>query len=118
MYKNLVMKPLVTAALSFTIALAPAWAQLPDQNSGGEKTLTGTVSDSFCKGRHNRKAQTQFSCTLKCTHEEGADYVLVTDEAVYVLEGQRPELDRFAGGHATVTGQVSNNRVTVDSVTR
>ena len=78
--------------------------------------LTGIVSDGVCKGRHNRKAVTQFGCTLKCVGD-GADYVLVVGERVYILEGHKADLDKFAGGRATVAGRVNDDTVVVDSVT-
>ena len=85
--------------------------------SGSEKTLTGIVTDSYCKGRQLQKGQTQFSCTLKCVHQEGRDYVLVVGNEVYVLNGPRAELDKFAGGRATITGNVSDGTLTVEQVT-
>jgi len=79
--------------------------------------LTGIVSDSYCKGRQLQKGQTQFSCTLKCVHEEGRNYVLVVGNDVYVLNGARVELDKFAGGRATITGNVSDGTLVVEQVT-
>ena len=102
-------------------ALAPALAQpfktsLPAQNAGAERTLTGTVGDSKCKGQIDRKAVTKMSCAIQCTHSEGREYVLVMSDAVYVLIGHRSDLDKFAGGRATITGRVDGNTVQVDSV--
>jgi hypothetical protein len=78
--------------------------------------LTGIVSDGVCKGRHNRKAVTQFGCTLKC-FGDGADYVLVVGDRIYILEGHKADLDKFAGGAATIAGRVGGNKVVGDSVT-
>lgn len=83
---------------------------------GSTEELTGIVSDATCQGRHNRKAVTNYGCTRKCV-ENGADYALVVGQTVYVLEGHRAELEKFAGGRATVSGRVTENRVLVDSVT-
>jgi len=109
MYNHSISSLLSTALLSLTAALAPVWAQAPSnlppaENSGLEKTLTGTISDAACKGWHNRKGQTNYSCSLKCV-EDGADYVLVVGKKVYILQGHRTELEKFAGGRATVTGR-------------
>jgi hypothetical protein len=90
---------------------------VPNRDAGVEEQLTGLVSDAICKGMHFRKALTPFSCTLKCVHD-GADYSLVVGDKVYVLEGHRAELDKFAGGRATIRGQVNGNRIAVDSVTK
>ncbi len=114
-----IAKPSVAAVLALTAALGPAWASgisLSAQNDGTERTLTGTVGDSKCKGQIDRKAVTKMSCTIQCTHSEGRDYVLVMDDAVYVLDGHRSDLDKFAGGRATITGHVDGNTVVVDSV--
>jgi hypothetical protein len=40
----------------------------------------------------------------------------VVGERVYILEGHKADLDKFAGGRATVAGRV-NDTVVVDSVT-
>lgn len=119
MRNNKIAGALTTAVLSVAATLAPARAQFSDSpalNPGSKKTLTGMVSDSYCKAQQLRKAQTWFSCTLKCVHEEGRDYVLVVGNEIYVLNGPRAELDKFAGGRATITGQLNDRSLTVDSV--
>ena len=119
--KNKLASSLGTWIVSLAAMLAPVFAQIPASpvpaGSGTEKTLTGIVSDSYCKGRQLFKGQTQFSCTLKCVHEEGRDYVLIVGNDVYALNGLRAELDKFAGGRATITGQLSDGSLTVESVT-
>ena len=120
-YKS-IAKPSIAAVLALTTALGVAWARpstasLPAQTSGAEQTLTGTVGDSKCKGQTlDRKNVTLLSCTYLCTHSEHRDYVLVTRDALYVLNGHRNELDKFGGGRATITGRVDGNTVLVDSV--
>ena len=122
MHTKSIAKPSIAAVLALTAALAPAWAQTSKlsilaQTSGTEQTLTGTVGDSKCKGQTiDRKAVTLLSCTHLCTHSEGRDYVLVTRDAVYVLNGHRSNLDKFGGGRATITGRVDGNTLLVDSV--
>lgn len=122
MHKDKVSRSLATVVLSLAATLAPAWAQVsgspvPAESLGSERTLTGIVSDSYCKGRQLQKAQTRFSCTLKCVHQEGRAYVLVVGNDVYVLNGSRVELDKFAGGNATITGNLSDGNLTIESVT-
>jgi hypothetical protein len=122
MNKKSVAKPSIAAVLGLTAALGSAWARpsttsLPAQTSGAEQTLTGTVGDSKCKGQTiDRKNLTLLSCTYLCTHLEHRDYVLVTRDAVYVLNGHGSNLDKFGGGRATITGHVDGNTVLVDSV--
>jgi hypothetical protein len=93
---------------------APMPTPSPDVTAAHE--LTGIVSDGVCKGHHNRKAVTPYGCSLKCVGD-GADYVLVVGDTVYILEGHKADLDKFAGGRATVPGRVDDNKVIVDSVT-
>jgi len=116
-----IAKTSIAAVLALT-ALAPAWARssklsLSAQTSEAEQTLTGTVGDAKCKGQTlDRKNLTLLSCTHLCTNSEHRDFVLVTRDAVYVLNGHRNELDKFGGGRATITGRVDGNTVLVDSV--
>jgi hypothetical protein len=102
---------LVSLAIGKTTPPTP----VPNRDAAGVEELTGLVSDATCKGMHFRKAATPFSCTLKCVHD-GADYALIVGDTVYILEGHIPELDKFAGGCATIRGQVNGNRIVVDSV--
>jgi hypothetical protein len=117
-----IAKSSIAAVLALTAALGPAWAQssklsLPAQRSGAEQTLTGTVGDAKCKGQTlDRKNVTLLSCTYVCTNSEHRDFVLVTRDEVYVLNGHRSELDKFGGGRATISGRVDGNTVQVDSV--
>ena len=48
--------------------------------------------------------------------EDGAEYALVVGRTVYILEGHGGELDKFAGGQATIRGRVNGNKILVDSV--
>ena len=123
MHNNSIVRPIAVALLSLTATLTLAWSHpltdsLPAQGSDSVKTLTGIVTDSKCKGRIDRKAVTLSSCARQCTHWEGADYVLLVGDAVYVLEGHRDDLDKFAGGRATVTGMLNGNKLAVDTVTK
>lgn len=122
MYHNSGVTPLGIALLSLTAALSPTWtgpSESPSADDAGVlRTLTGTVSDSICKGRGIYKAQTRMSCTLLCVDTKGADYVLVVGDSVYVLEGHRGQLREFAGGPATVTGRVNGNALVVESVAK
>ena len=44
--------------------------------------------------------------------------MLVVGEAVYALEGHASDLEKFAGGEATITGHVNGSSFSVDSVTK
>src|SRR3954447_26369700 len=79
------------------------------------QTLTGTVSDSMCGAKHMMKDATPAKCTRECV-KMGSDYALVSAGKVYTLKGNSAQLDKFAGQSAQVTGKVSGNTVTVDSI--
>ena len=119
------MKPLKIATTLFTVLMLFRFAfgqttptiRSPSLGSNVAQQLTGTVSDGICKGKHNRKAVTPFSCSLKCIGE-GAGYVLVVGDTVYALEGHQADLEKFAGGEATITGRVNGRSISVDSVTK
>jgi hypothetical protein len=79
------------------------------------QTLTGTVSDSMCGAQHMMKDASPAQCTRECV-KAGSDYALVSGGKVYTLKGQSVPLDKFAGQSVKVTGKVSGNTVTVDSI--
>jgi len=82
-----------------------------------EQSLTGTVT---CSGRitHQylcQRNQTLQSCTLACV-QRGSDFVLAVGDTAYILEGDRHSFERFAGGRATVRGEVANDRIRVQAI--
>lgn len=90
-------------------------AQSPTPSAAASKTLTGVVSDSMCGAKHMAKNKTAAPCTRECV-KTGADYALVVGKKVYVLKGEKTEIDKLAGKRATVKGSVSGNTVTVESI--
>jgi len=84
------------------------------QTTPGELNLTGTVT---CEGRimHRytcQRNQTQQTCTLACV-EQGSRFVMMVGDKPYLLEGNRRELEAYAGGRATITGLAVNDRIEV-----
>jgi|SRR5579883_3391936 len=79
----------------------------------GKKTMEGTVSDAMCGANHNGKDAAK--CTMGCV-KKGSKYALVVGDKVYTLEGKTDGLDKLAGAKAKVTGTVSGDTITVDSV--
>lgn len=79
----------------------------------GNKTITGTVSDSHCGAKHAAPGSSE--CVEHCV-SGGATYVLVSKGKVYQLDAQ----DKFKGlgGKAvSVTGTVNGDSIAVASVT-
>ena len=121
MRNNNVTRFVVAALLLVNAAALPAWSKVLGKGGAagraadGETTFTGLISDSFCKGSHSYKGATRSSCRRQCV-AHGADYVFVVDDSVYTLDGHKDELDKLAGGNATVTGHVNGNTIAIDSV--
>jgi len=93
------------------------------QSAGNaEQTLTGSVT---CAWKVNgwyrcQRGDTPMTCTLACV-EHGSSYELVVDGTRgYVLQGDESELARYAGGHASITGVLSNDArsITVEHVAK
>lgn len=111
----LLVVPGVLVSFGLTFGQTGSSVAEPRQDTSAEQELTGIVSDSTCKGWHNRKAVTAWGCSRQCV-QDGADYALVVGRTVWILEGHKAELDKFAGGPATITGHVDGKKVLVDSV--
>jgi len=80
------------------------------------KTLTGVVSDSMCGAKHMAKDKSAADCTRECV-KSSSDYALVAGSKVYVLKGDKAELDNYAGQRATVKGTLDGRNVNVQSLT-
>jgi len=79
-------------------------------------TLTGTVSDTMCKGKHMIPGKSPAECARACV-KDGAKWALVTNGKVYVLSGNMAALSRAAGKRVTITGEVMGNNVKVSTIT-
>ena len=81
--------------------------------------LTGTVTcASIVNHQFPRyRADTLQSWTLRCV-QNGAAYVLKVGDQVYPLSGNRKELERFAGGKATVVGVPMEDHIQVEAVSK
>jgi Na+-transporting NADH:ubiquinone oxidoreductase subunit NqrB len=82
-----------------------------------EQSLTGTVT---CTGRitHQytcQRNQTLQTCTLACV-DRGSEFVLIVKDQPYILEGNKHNIEEYAGGKATVMGTVTLNRILVHAV--
>ena len=77
------------------------------------KSWTGVVTDSMCGAKH--MMSNAADCTRACV-KQGSSYALLVGDKVYTLKGHEAEVDKFAGGKATVTGSVSGTTIQVASV--
>jgi hypothetical protein len=80
------------------------------------QSITGTVSDAMCGAHHMMKDATPAQCTRECV-KQGSDFALVSGGKVYILKGDKTQLDKFAGENVVVKGKVSGTTISVDSIT-
>jgi hypothetical protein len=74
-----------------------------------DQTFTGTVSDTMCGAHHTMMPGLSDDQCVRACVKAGSDYALVVGSKVYTLQGNKADIDKFAGARATVTGKVSGN---------
>jgi hypothetical protein len=90
----------------------------PAHSASAEVTLTGTMSCARCQGiQPMHKGYTQFSWALQSV-SEGDDIVLVTQDKVYKLQGDKDQLLKFMSAKVTVTGLVDGTTMDVARIGR
>lgn len=111
------MKTMLMAKMAFVLVAAAALGtvSIRAQASASQKTLTGVVSDAMCGQTHMMKGKSDAECTRACI-KEGSKYALVVGKTVYTLDGHEADLNKYAGQKVTVTGPVSGQALTVQSV--
>jgi hypothetical protein len=48
--------------------------------------------------------------------KQGSDFVLASGDKVYTLQGDKSQIDKFAGQKVMVKGKVSGTTIVVDSI--
>jgi hypothetical protein len=80
-----------------------------------QRSFEGMVTCSSCGAKHsaslNRPATV---CVRMCVHA-GANFALVHDDSLYMLDGNREALKKVAGQRARITGVLSGNTIKVTS---
>jgi hypothetical protein len=105
------MRPAVILAFVLPLA-APAFAQ------SATVTLTGQISDSMCKAKHEEAAEGQGKmaerdCTLSCV-KGGSKFVVMVDGKVIAIANQdNKDLTTFAGQMVTIQGERKGDAITV-----
>jgi hypothetical protein len=90
----------------------------PAHSASADVTLTGTMSCARCQGiQPMHKGYTQFSWALQSV-SEGDDIVLVTQNKVYKLQGDKDQLLKFMSAKVTVTGLVDGTTMDVARIGR
>ncbi len=86
-----------------------------------DQTLTGQISDSMCKAKHEEAAEgagkmADRDCTLSCV-KGGSKFVLVSGGKVLAIANQDlPDLQTHAGHTVKVTGEVKGDTITVSKI--
>ena len=93
-----------------------ATQEAASQEISGASRISGVISDSICKGKHDTAMHQSASACTKVCLKKGGKYVLVDGDNVYALEGGTAYLDKFAGERVTITGVLSGETMKVDSV--
>ena len=123
------MKPYIPAIIALVFlasAVHPAEARRPGHERGripraGEQTWTGKISDSACGAKHEEAAEgngvmPDRECTQACVRG-GSKYVLVVDGKVFQIANQdNKDLATHAGHHVKVTGELTDNTITVSKI--
>ncbi|CAN5408928.1 hypothetical protein BH10ACI4_BH10ACI4_06220 [soil metagenome] len=99
------LKHVTLASLILTSAIASAQSQ----------ELRGTVTDSMCGNKHMMKNLSVAACTRTCV-KSGSDFALAVGDKIYILRGNRAQLDKYAGAQVVVKGNVSGTTVTVEEI--
>jgi len=78
-------------------------------------TLTGVITDDMCGAKHMMPGKSDAECTRACV-KHGAKFAVVAGGQVYVLAGKTSAVSALAGKKATVSGELTGNTLTVNSV--
>lgn len=109
-----VLFAIVIAVLTATTVLA--LGQKDPAEAKQAQTVTGVLTDSRCAARHpSASKMTSAQCTLLCI-KQGASWVLVDGDALYLLKGDSPSFDKLAGQRVKLTGFIEGSNVQVQSV--
>ena len=78
-------------------------------------TLTGVITDDMCGAKHMMPGKSNAECTRACV-KHGAKFAVVANGQVYVLAGKSTEVSALAGQKATISGDLKDNTLTVNSI--
>jgi hypothetical protein len=94
------------------------YAQTAAMSHGTLQTLSGVISDRRCGAKHTVvNTDRPPSCIRYCL-EAGSAYVLVANNTVYSLQGDKEEIEKYAGYRATVSGTAGHGTIVVKSIAR
>jgi hypothetical protein len=102
-------------SLFFVTSLRPA---VPLSAQPATVTLTGQISDSLCKAKHEEAAEGQGKmadrdCTLSCVRGGSKFVVLVDGKVIAIANQDNKDLTTFAGQMVTLQGERKGDAITV-----
>lgn len=77
--------------------------------------LRGTVTDAMCGRKHMMKGASAAECTRACV-KSGSEYALASGDKIYILRGDKAQIDKFAGADVVVKGDLSGSMFTVKEI--
>jgi hypothetical protein len=96
-----------TALMMLFLSAYPALA--------AEQRITGVVSDSMCGRKHMMPGKTDAQCIRECI-KANSKYALVVADKVYTLLATPAELEKLAGKHVQVTGEITGTSLKVTKI--
>jgi len=106
------MKRLTISVLGLLLA---AGISLAAPGKDPAKTFAGSIGDSMCGAKHMMPGESDKDCTLGCV-KQGAKYILIDPSGkIYQLSDQKKP-EQFAGAKVKVTGTLSGETITVESI--
>ncbi|MFZ0771460.1 MAG: hypothetical protein WCA49_12565 [Candidatus Sulfotelmatobacter sp.] len=100
--------------LALALMGGSSFANVSGKASGDKEVYTGIVGDSMCGTKH-MKDTSDADCIHMCI-KHGFDYALVIGDKVYTLKGDKDQIDKVAGRQVKVTGTLSGDAITVESI--
>jgi len=94
-----------TRAVALALSLAASlglWAEV--------KTITGRVSCSMCRGKHQMGKDSDAECVRACV-KYGAKYVVISGDEVYVVSVDPKQFAYYADRVVTIRGEVDHDRI-------
>jgi hypothetical protein len=104
--------------LAAFVAAPSTFAVRSTRTTPTEVTVSGTVSCGHCQGiQPLHKGYTPFTWALNSV-SQGDDIVLVGQNQVYKLQGNKDELLKFMSAKARATGQLDGSTLAVETIGR
>lgn len=106
--------PTATLATQSTSNVSPA--PVPSAVPADLQSFHGMLTDSYCGARHARNSnRSSTECTRVCVRH-GASYLLISGNTRYVVQGDKAQLNSFAGQRVTIAGELHGNSIGAHSV--